>query len=138
MLFRSVFSMIDVNMATVYPPVVESMKTYSIVPGEGDALFELRGEEDFLATVADALGLDRLEVIPTGGAEYEAAREQWDDGNNLLAVSPGKVVAYNRNTSTNRNLRKAGIEVLEIEGSELSRGRGGSHCMTCPLSRDAV
>jgi len=134
----TVFSMIDVDKATVYPPVVESMKTYSIVPGEGDALFELRGEEDFLATVADALGLDRLEVIPTGGDEYEAAREQWDDGNNLLAVSPGKVVAYNRNTSTNRNLRKAGIEVLEIEGSELSRGRGGSHCMTCPLARDAV
>lgn len=134
----TVFSMIDVNMATVYPPVVESMETYSIVPGEGDVLVELSREEDFLATVAEALGLDSLEVIPTGGDEYQAAREQWDDGNNLLAVSPGKVVAYNRNTSTNRNLRKAGIEVLEIEGSELSRGRGGSHCMTCPLARDAV
>jgi len=134
----TVFSMIDVDMATVYPPVVEDIRTYSIVPGEDDTGFAVSREKDFLSTVAGVLGIDRLGVIPTGGDEYEAAREQWDDGNNLLAISPGKVVAYNRNRSTNRNLRRAGIEVLEIEGSELSRGRGGSHCMTCPLARDAV
>lgn len=132
----TVFSMVDQGMATIYPPVVDTMNTYSIRPGEGDIPLEVSREKDFLTAVADALDIGRLEVIPTGGDEYEAAREQWDDGNNLLALRPGKVVAYNRNTSTNRNLRKSGIDVLEIEGSELSRGRGGTHCMTCPLARD--
>ncbi|HUU76602.1 MAG TPA: arginine deiminase [Methanoregulaceae archaeon] len=134
----TVFSMLDADTVTIYPRVVEKMRTFSIRPGEGEAVFEITREKSFLSAVADALDVKSLEVIPTGGDEYAAAREQWDDGNNVLALKPGVVVAYDRNTSTNRNFRNAGIEVLEIDGSELSRGRGGSHCMTCPLARDAI
>ena len=85
----------------------------------------------------DALGLTELKTVPTGGDVFEAERNQWDDGNNVVALSPGAVVAYERNEATNAKLAKAGIEVLAIAGQELGRGRGGGHCMTCPIVRDA-
>ncbi len=134
----TVFTMLDEDTVTVFPDVVDRMPAYSLRPGDEHALFTVTREESFLAAVTDALGIDRLTIIPTGGDKYEAAREQWDDGNNILAIRPGVVIAYNRNTCTNRNFRDAGIEVLECEGSELSRGHGGGHCMTCPLLREPL
>lgn len=134
----TVFTMLDQDAVTVFPDVVDRMQAYCIQPGDKRSLFTVTREESFLAAVTEALGVDRLTVIPTGGDKYEAAREQWDDGNNVVALRPGVVIAYDRNTCTNRNFRDAGIEVLECEGSELSRGHGGGHCMTCPLLRDPV
>jgi len=88
--------------------------------------------------VQEALGLKKLRVVTTGGDSYEQEREQWDDGNNVVALEPGVVVAYERNTYTIGKMRQAGVEVIEIEGFELGKGRGGGHCMTCPLQRDSI
>jgi len=134
----TVCTMLDKDMITVFPRVIDGIRAYSIRWAGGDRVFEVTREVDLPTAIADALEIDRLCVIPTGGDEYQAAREQWDDGNNILAIEPGKVISYDRNTCTNRNFADAGIEVIEIEGSELSRGRGGGHCLTCPLQRDAI
>ena len=95
-------------------------------------------DKNFIDVVRDTLGLSELLVVETGGDFYGAAREQWDDANNVVALEPGVVVGYDRNTYTNKLIRAAGVELLEIGSAELGRGRGGGHCMTCPITRDPV
>jgi arginine deiminase len=133
----TVFTFCDRATATLYEPVVSEIVPILYRPdGDGGVTGEV-SERAFLDEVKDALGITDFTLVTTGGDEFEAERNQWDDGNNVVALSPGTVVAYERNEATNAKLAKAGIEVLAIAGQELGRGRGGGHCMTCPISREA-
>jgi len=134
----TVFTMLDRDKVTAYPKVVEGIRAISLRPGSKPGTLDVRPDKDLLSAVSDALGVSKLTVVATGGDAYQQQREQWDDGNNVVALEPGVVVAYERNTFTISKMREAGVEVITIEGFELGKGRGGGHCMTCPINRDPL
>ncbi|CAN5190617.1 arginine deiminase [soil metagenome] len=132
----TVCTMVDKDAVVMYPNIVDSLSAFTI--HRTGAGVKIDRAAPFVNAAADAMGIEKLRVIDTGLDPVTAEREQWDDGNNTLALAPGVVVAYERNTETNTRLEDSGIEVLRISASELGTGRGGPRCMSCPAARDPL
>ncbi len=140
----TVCTMVDVDKIVMYPNVANDLRAFAVtVAGRNgdrdlDLVLNVAPAEPFLVAAAKAMQIDTLHQIDTGLDPVTAEREQWDDGNNTLAVAPRVAVAYERNVETNSRLEHAGIEVIAIAGSELGSGRGGPRCMSCPIDRDPL
>ena len=132
----TVCTMVDVDAVVMYPAIKDTLSAFTITNAPGGV--KILDEAPFVKAAAEAMGIERLRVIDTGLDPVTAEREQWDDGNNTLALAPGVVVAYERNAETNARLQDSGIEVLPIAASELGTGRGGPRCMSCPVARDPL
>src|SRR4051812_21883454 len=130
----TVCTMVDVDAVVMYPIIADTLTAFTVT-ADADGEPRARGHRPFLQAAAEAMGIDRLRTIDTGLDPVTAEREQWDDGNNTLAIAPRLCVAYERNVETNAQLERAGIEVVRISGSELGSGRGGPRCMSCPVER---
>jgi arginine deiminase len=132
----TVCTMVDVDAVVMYPNIADTLQALTVT-ADADGEVAVTGPRPFLLAAAEAMGIDHLRIIDTGLDPVTAEREQWDDGNNTLALAPRLCVAYERNVETNAQLERAGIEVIAISGSELGSGRGGPRCMSCPIQRVA-
>ena len=132
----TVFTMIDSNVFTIHPEIEETLEIYEL-SRQGKEIRSRRKQGELSQILASYLAVDQVKLIQCGGGDpIDAQREQWNDGSNTLAIAPGKVIVYSRNHVTNRILEEAGIQLLRISSSELSRGRGGPRCMSMPMRRD--
>jgi arginine deiminase len=133
----TVCTMVDVDAVVMYPAIADTLVAHTVTRDD-DSVLRVAAPEPFLVAAAKAMGIDTLRLIDTGLDPVTAEREQWDDGNNTLAIAPRVAVAYERNVETNARLEQAGVEVVRIPGSELGSGRGGPRCMSCPVARDPL
>jgi len=131
-------TMVDRDAFCVYPYLPDELRSFTLTPVGQVGHYEVKENPELFAAVADALEIDKIRVLKVPMNRMTAAREQWDDGTNFLAVAPGVVMGYERNAFTNQYLTENGIEIIPVVGSELGRGRGGPRCMTCPIVREAV